>query len=378
MANIREVAARAGVSIATVSHVFNGTRPVSDDVRQRVAQAAADLRYYPNYLARSLTTKKTGTVGMVVSDMSNPFFAELIHGVEKTLSARQYNLMICNTEDNPSKEEEYLRLLMAKRVDGIIATVASEQWATLQVAEVSAFPLVFVDLRVEGVLGPVVCGANEAGAYQGVSHLIADGHLSIGILAGMPGMSTMRDRLAGYRRALAEHSISYEQRLVRFSRLDVESAAQQMRALMAEVPRPTAVFLNNNLLALGAMFALQEIELSCPEDVALAAFDDVPWMRISDPPLTALRQPNYEMGAMAGQLLLQQLRGEPVPRTTITLQPDLVVRQSCRADRHGARIRASGQASPVSDEQATMREGGEAISAEQVRTTVPGMRVRPV
>src|SRR5215469_1107075 len=131
MANIREVAKRAGVSIATVSHVFNDTRPVSDEVRQRVLQAAADLRYFPNYLARSLTTKKTGTVGMVVSDMSNPFFAELIHGVEKTLSAHQYNLMICNTEDNPSMEEEYLRLLMAKRVDGIVAAVASEKWAIL-------------------------------------------------------------------------------------------------------------------------------------------------------------------------------------------------------------------------------------------------------
>lgn len=342
MANIREVARRAGVSIATVSHVFNETRPVSDEVRQRVRQAASDLRYYPNYLARSLTTKKTGTIGMVVSDMSNPFFAELIHGVEKTLSAHQYNLMICNTEGNPYKEEEYLRLLMAKRVDGIVAGVASEKWATLQAAEAQAFPLVFVDLRVEGVLGPVVCGANEVGAYQGVSHLIADGHHVIGILAGMPDMSTMRDRLSGYRRALAEHALPQQEQLVKFSRLDVESAAQQMRALIAEELRPTAVFLNNNLLALGAMIALQELGLSCPEDAALVCFDDVPWMRISDPPLTVLRQPNYEMGALAGQLLLQQLRGEPVPRTTITLQPELVVRQSCRADRHGAHARPPG------------------------------------
>ena len=188
----------------------------------------------------------------------------------------------------------------------------------------------------------MVCGANEVGAYQGVSHLIADGHHIIGVLAGMPDMSTMRDRLSGYRRALAEHALPQQEQLVKFSRLDVESAAQQMRALIAGEPRPTAVFLNNNLLALGAMIALQELALSCPEDVALVCFDDVPWMRISDPPLTVLRQPNYEMGALAGQLLLQQLRGEPVPRTTITLQPELVVRQSCRADRHGAHARPAG------------------------------------
>jgi LacI family transcriptional regulator len=339
VANIREVAKRAGVSIATVSHVFNSTRPVSDEVRHRVQQAATELRYYPNFLARSLTTKKTGTVGMVVSHMSNPFFAELIHSVEKTLSAQQYNLMICNTEDNPYKEEEYLHLLMAKRVDGIMAAVASEKWATLQVAEDVNFPLVYVDLRVEGVRGPVVCGANEQGAYQGVAHLIADGHRSIGILAGVPGMSTMRDRHAGYRRAIAEAGLSIDDRLAKFSRLDVESATHQMTALLAEDPRPTAVFLNNNLLALGALIALQQLGLTCPEDVALVSFDDAPWMRVADPPLTVLRQPNYEMGSLAAQLLLRQLRGEPVPRTTITLQPELIIRQSCRADRHGAGVR---------------------------------------
>ena len=127
MANIRDVARKAGVSIATVSHVFNGTRPVSEEVRLRVAQAAAELHYYPNHLARSLTTKRTGTVGMVVSDIANPFFAELIRGFEATLSPHQYNVIVCNTEDNPLREEEYLLLLMAKRVDGI----AGEQGLSL-------------------------------------------------------------------------------------------------------------------------------------------------------------------------------------------------------------------------------------------------------
>lgn len=336
MANIREVAARAAVSIATVSHVFNSTRPVSEDVRERVVQAAADLHYYPNHLARSLTTKKTGTVGMVVSDMSNPFFAELIHGVEKTLSAQQYNLMICNTEDDPHKEEIYLRLLMAKRVDGIVAAVASAKWATLQVAETHSFPLVFIDLQVEGVRGPLVCSTNEDGAYQGVSHLIADGHRSIGMLAGPPTMSTMRERLTGYRRALAEHAIPYEERLVKYSRLSVEDGTRHMKALMMVSPRPQAVFLNNNLLALGALIALQELGLSAPDDVALVCYDDAPWTRIADPPLTVVRQPNYQMGTLAGHLMLQQLQGEAVSRTAITLQSELVIRQSCRADRHGA------------------------------------------
>lgn len=167
----------------------------------RVTQAAADLQYYPNHLARSLTTKRTGTVGMVVSDMSNPFFAEIIRGFEATLRPQQYNLIVCNTEDDRSREEEELRLLMGKRVDGIAAAVTSETWATLQAAQNRAFPLVFLDLKVEGVQGPLVCGDNDLGAYQGVSHLIADGHTRICILAGMPGMSSMQNRLSGYRRA---------------------------------------------------------------------------------------------------------------------------------------------------------------------------------
>jgi LacI family transcriptional regulator len=226
---------------------------------------------------------------------------------------------------------------MAKRVDGIAAAVTSEKWATLQLAEERSFPLVFLDLKVEGVRGPLICGDNELGAYQGVSHLIADGHQRLGILAGRPTMSSMRDRLSGYRRALAEHDMRYDEEYVKFSRPDAASAAQQMEELLARAPRPSAVFVNNNLLALGALAALQRLGLSCPEDVALACYDDPPWATISDPPLTVLRQPNYEMGALAGRLLLQQIRGETVPRTAITLQPELIVRQSCRADRHGCR-----------------------------------------
>jgi DNA-binding LacI/PurR family transcriptional regulator len=204
----------------------------------------------------------------------------------------------------------------------------------LQAAEDRAFPLVFIDLKVEGVLGPVVCVANEEGAYQAVSHLLEDGHVSIGILAGMPGMSTMRDRLAGYQRALAEHGIEYDERLVKFSRLDKDGATKQMTALLGQSSRPTAVFLNNNILALGALVALQSLGMSCPVDVSLAAFDDAPWMSIADPPLTVIRQPNYALGVLAAQLILQQLAGEFVPRTALTLQTELIVRQSCRADRH--------------------------------------------
>ena len=245
---------------------------------------------------------------------------------------------------------------MAKRVDGIVAAVASEKWASLQVAEDADFPLVFVDLRVDGVRGPVVCGANEQGAHHGVAHLIADGHRSIGMLAGVPGMSTMRDRLAGYRSALAEAGLSLDDRLVKYSRLDVESATYQMKALMAEDSRPTAVFLNNSLLALRRAHRPAGTRPQLPDDVALASFDDAPWMRVADPPMTVLRQPNFAMGSMAGQLLLQQLRGEPVPRTTITLQPELIIRQSCRADRHGAHVHKrsialhaeGGEGSPVS------------------------------
>jgi len=334
MANIKDIARAAGVSTATVSHVFNRTRHVSETVRQQVMDAAAQLDYHPNYFARSLTTMKSGTIGIVILDITNPFFAEVVRGCEAALRPYGYNLVVCNTDGHMDTEEEYLRLLISKRVDGIIAAVTSDKWDALRMATTHGLPVIFVDHMAAGLEGRLVCVDNERGTYQCVSHLIEDGHDRIGILVGPTVIGSMRERLVGYRRALNEHGIGVDERLVKHTQTDVESAAGGMDELLSEAPRPSAVFLSNNIMALGALTALRRRGLSCPSDIALAAFDDVAWMQIADPPLTTVRQPTQDLGALAGRLMMQLIQGEKVPESAIMLQPKLIIRESCRSDRH--------------------------------------------
>ena len=341
MANIRQVAQRAEVSISTVSHVLNQTRPVSDAVRKRVLDAAAQLEYYPNYFARSLAAKRSGTVGMVILDITNPYFAEVVRGAEMALRAAHYNLIICNTDGHADIEEECIRLLMGRKVDGIIAAVTSKRWAALQRAQARGFPLIFVDHLAVGMEGRLVGVDNERGTFDAIAHLVADGHRRIALLIGPTSIGSMRERLAGYYRAVRELDLPMDDQLVRSAEMTTESAAAAMTELLAQPERPSAVFLANNVLALGALHALDHLGLRCPDDIGLASFDDVPWMRVSDPHLTAVRQPTYEIGALAGRLLLQAIEGSDVPESPIRMQPTLVVRASCRADRHGvARRRA--------------------------------------
>jgi LacI family transcriptional regulator len=333
-ATIRSVARAANVSTATVSHVFNRTRPVSEDVRQRVVDVATQLNYYPNYFARGLTTRKSGTVGIVILDITNPYFAEIVRACEATLRPLDYNLIVCNTDGHEDTEEEYLRLLMSKRVDGIIAAVTSERWVALQLATAHGFPIIYVDHMAAGIDGPLVCVDNERGTYQCISHLIDDRHERIAIITGPTIIGSMRERLVGYRRALKDRGIEVDERLVKQSQQDVLSASQTMEELLSQEPRPSAVFLSNNIIALGALTAIRHLGLACPSDIALAAFDDVDWMSIADPPLTTVRQPTHDLGALATRLLMQLIQGEKVSESAIMLQPKLIIRESCRGDRH--------------------------------------------
>ena len=201
---ISDVAKRAYVSKSTVSHVINGTRVVDAETKRRVLAAIADLGYRPNSVARSLTTRRTGTIGMIVSDASNQFFGDMLRGVEDVLRPANYALIVCNTDEALEREEHYLNLLLGQRVEGIIAAATSQKWAALTLAEASHTPIVFVDRRFEGLEGPYVGANNVQGAHQGTRHLIDCGYREIGILAGFQRLSSMSERLHGFRLALAE------------------------------------------------------------------------------------------------------------------------------------------------------------------------------
>ena len=328
MATIQDVARRAGVSTATVSHVVNNTRFVSVETRAAVLDAVRELNYHPSAAARSLSTRKTRTIGVVVSDISDFFFAELVRGVMDAIAPHDYHLLLCDT--SRAWEDEYLRLRSERTVDGFIITPANKEWVASQRQDAECIPTVFADCAFEGTRGPYVGVDNEGGACRAVSHLIDDGHRRIGIAAGPRGLPTMEERLAGYRRALREHGLAVDERLIACSTLSVDDGRMSAIRLLSTNPPPSALFCSNDLLTLGTLRAIRQLGWKCPDDVGLAGFDDHPWARTASPALTVVRQPAREIGRTAGLLLMRMLSGEAV-EDRVVLPTELIVRESCRA-----------------------------------------------
>ena len=330
MATIRDVAERAGVSTATVSHVLNNTRYVSDGARAAVLRAVRELNYHPSAIARSLSTRKTYTIGMIASHSTSVFFGEMSRGITDAITPHNYKLLLCSTEDNPALAEEYFRMLLGRTVDGFITTTTSQNQDTLQLLEVSQVPVVFADLTFDKMVGPFVGVDNVGGMYQAVSHLVHNGHRRIAILAGPSGMSTMDERLEGYVRALRDHGIALDESLIRRCRLDVEEGLSCALDLLAHSVLPLAFVSTDNTTLLSILLAMKQLGLRCPEDVALVGFDDHPWSSITTPAITVVRQPSYQIGQTAAGILIRMLNGEPVESESIRLQPELIVRESCR------------------------------------------------
>ncbi len=329
--SINDVARRAFVSKTTVSHVLNGTRFVAEETKQRVLAAIAELDYRPSAAARSLTTRRTGIIGMIVSDASNHFFGELLRGVEDVLGPQGYGLIVCNTDEVLERESHYLNLLLGQRVEGIIAAATSQRWGELARAEAKQTPVVFVDRTFEGMAGPYVGVDNRGGAYRGARHLIESGRRQLGIIAGFQRLSTMRERLAGFRQALAEHGIPLPEECVVTCPLSVEAGREATRQVLTLPQRPEALFVNNNFLTLGALTAIRELGLRCPHDVALVGFDDHPWAAVCEPPLTVVRQPARRVGQVAAETLCTLIGGREVASPQAILECEIVLRQSCCA-----------------------------------------------
>ncbi|MCC7354566.1 MAG: LacI family DNA-binding transcriptional regulator [Anaerolineae bacterium] len=327
--SIGDVAERASVSKTTVSHVINNTRFVSEETKQRVMEAISELGYRPSIAARSLTTNRTGTIGILISDAANQFFGDLLRGVEDVLGPGSYSLIVCNTDEILEREAHYLDLLLRQRVEGIIAAAASQRWAVLTQAEAQHTPIVFVDRSFEGMEGPFIHVDNEGGAYLGTRHLIECGHRRLGIVAGFQRLSTMRERSAGFRRALQENNLSLPEEWIVTCPLGIEAGREATRQILSLPEHPTALFLNNNLLSLGALLAIRDLGLRCPQDISLVGFDDHPWAAVSDPPLTVVRQPNRRLGQVAAEILLNVMNGKGSANALAPLPCELIIRKSC-------------------------------------------------
>jgi LacI family transcriptional regulator len=330
LTNIRDVAKLAGVSPITVSRVINGAAGVTDDTCQRVQQAIDQLHYVPNTLARSLRSRQSHTIALIVSDITNPFWTTVARGVEDTAAENDYRAILCNTDENPAKETNYLNLLVERRVDGVIiapTTRDKQQLVTLKQLQV---PCVLIDRRVDGFKADQVYGDSRTGARLLIDHLIDLGHRRIALINGPRTISSAQDRADGYRDSLEAHGLAVEEDLIFQGNFKQESGRRlTQRAVLCD-PRPTAIFAANNFIALGVLQALQETGLRVPEDMALVCIDDLPYLSAIDPFLTVAAQPAYEMGAAAAQLLVERLTTHRTGKAReVVLPPQLIVRRSC-------------------------------------------------
>jgi LacI family transcriptional regulator len=359
MPNIYDVAKRARVSAATVSAVLNDSAFVSADLKARVQSAVTALGYHPNLLARSLAKQRTQTLGMIVPDIANPFFPEVVRGAEDVAHAGGYSLLIASTDNDLRKEEVYLRLFLAKRVDGIILTKAPGRMPPelRQAIAKAAVPVVLLARTVPGFTTDVVELDDKGAAYEGVTHLVRLGYRRVGFIGGLHGASTSRKRLDGYKAALRDAKIKLEPSLVTEGDFRVESGYREGLQLLKG--RPDAVFIANYLMTVGFMEALRQYRLRCPDDVALVTCDDYPWMDSFSPRLTTIDLPKRELGAAAAQLLVERIAKKGGRARTLTLNNALRVRESCgcglveltrdrQAARQGgpSRLRDSKQALP--------------------------------
>ena len=328
-ATIQDVAFKAGVSKTTVSHVINATRFVEPATRQKVLQAIEECGYRPSSVARSLTTKRTQTIGVIVSDITNTFFGEILRGIEEIVRAANYSFVVCNTDEILEREEQYIDILIRQRVDGIIAAATSDRWEALIKAKALHVPIILLDRRYGEDDFPFVGVNNEIGASLGARHLIEAGYTRIGILSGFQRLSTMRDRLAGFLGIMHDRGLQVPEEWIVDSPLSIEAGYEAARKIISLSNRPQALFINNNLLSLGTLLALHDLGLRCPEDIALIGFDDHPWAAVSDPPLTVVSQPVRRLGRDAAALLMEYIQHDRVDRQVIELSCELVIRQSC-------------------------------------------------
>jgi LacI family transcriptional regulator len=340
-----DVARLARTSVATVSAIVNGSARVSPELAARVREAIAEVGYRPDGIARSLKKGSTQTIGLLVTDITNPFFTAVVHSVEDAAQARGYSVFLCNSDEDVAEERTYLDLLLTRRVDGLILVPTGKAADYAGFALAPRAPVVFIDRVIPGVPVDTVTVDNVSASQAAIEYLLRLGHRRIGIVTGLPHLSTSAERLKGYRRALRKAGIAVDPELVRQGDFRQEGAFQAAQSLLAVRARPTAIFASNNLMAIGTMLAVRAAGLSCPEDVSLACFDDFDWAGVFHPRLTVLRQPTAEIGQRAMALLLERLGGAKNGSAPhhIALKAELVVRDSCAPPR-GAR-RAERRAS---------------------------------
>jgi len=328
-ASISDVARESGVSIFTVSAVVNNKSHVRKNLRERVENAIRKLNYRPNLIARSLIKQKTQTIGMIVTDIANPFFPMVVRGAEDAAQRHGYNLLLCNSDDILEKEEKALELLLSKRVDGILLTKAAGDLrpSLRQMIKEVNIPFVLVMRTYPSLTKDAVINDDYQGAYEAVRHLARAGRRRIGLISGPLKISNAKERWRGFREALEAENLPFDPQLVVEGDYRIESGFRAGHAMLSH--RPDGIYVANHLMTIGLLKAADEIGLMCPEDFGLVSFDDYPWLGVFRPRLTTVELPKHQLGSEAAELLIRRIGGDDSGPVLRKLQPELRIRESC-------------------------------------------------
>lgn len=328
---IREVAKAAGASVSTISAALNNSDYVSAEMRARIEDAIKHLKYRPNDLARGLRLQKTQTIAIIVPDLSNNFYVDLVRGAKDYSASVNYNILIGDSREKWEEERGYLDIFHRRRVDGVVRIPAMDAMEKRAKPILGNIPIVYADrypTARDSSVGRVGVD-NTLAAENATRYLLSLGHRNIGIISGETSSGTAADRVKGYLRAMRGAHITPDRSLIHAGHNDMESGHEHALQLLSRSPRPTAIFCTNNMMALGALAAIQEVGIACPEEVSLLGFDDFYWSTLLRPRLTVVRQPAREIGMTAARMLIEHVEGRARGVSPVLLTTQLIVRESC-------------------------------------------------
>lgn len=326
---IIDVALEAGVSYATVSRVINNKGHVKPEKRERVVQAMTKLGYVANQQARSLAGGRSQVIGLLVSDVGNPYIGEIVRGIESRLYTSQYDLLLYTTHRRKTKESSYVAVMTKGMADGLLLVTPQNISAYLEALHQSSFPYVLIDDFIKNDPGSTVRCTNWQGAYDATRYLIELGHRRISLLTGDIGTATADERLAGYKAAINDNNIPLDSDLIVDGGFAHNSSYKATTQLLHLPAPPTAIFASNDASAFGAMDAVRDHGLRIPDDISIIGFDDIPQASLITPALTTVRQPLEQMGYMATHILLKQIEDCAYPSEHVELPTKLIIRSSC-------------------------------------------------
>jgi DNA-binding LacI/PurR family transcriptional regulator len=330
MPNIKQIADIANVSLGTVSHVLNETARVREPLRRRVMDAVEALGYQPSQIARGLRRDKTDTIGMIIPDITNPFFPAVVRGAEDVAFSKGYRLILCNTDNDHAKELAHLKALRTYLPAGLIVIPSDFSDLALQAESYrkAGAAVVCVDRLPRHWIGDSVTVANKKGAVSATRLLIQMRHRRIAMITGPLHLTNARERLAGFKHAMREARITILPDYIQETSFDKQGGFAKGLLLLRMLPRPTAIFAGNDMIALGVLLASKELGLRCPDDISVVGFDNLDLTEVTSPALTSVYQPGYQLGTTAARMLLDRVSGDKGPPRHCVLQTELKIRES--------------------------------------------------